>query len=255
MSIVLNECEWAENKIKEHSLGNKPMETLTRVARYYVDQQYSKQAVRKLLDTFMLQCDPDISLAKWSNTLDSIAKNSDKYKPIKLQGVPISRSELESIHNLKSTMARRLAFTLLCVAKYWDAASPRNNHWVNTSDAELLKMANIVVSARRQSDLFRTLRDAGLIQFSKKVDNLNVRVLFCDDNEREMYIQDFRNLGFQYERHYGGRFYECVNCGLVVKMPKNTRGAHPKYCKACAVEIGTKQRVDAVMRHRNNYAS
>ena len=73
MSIVLNEYEWAERMISNHDLGKKPIETLTRVAKYYLENGYSKREIRKLLDTFMLQCDPMASLVHWSDALDKVA--------------------------------------------------------------------------------------------------------------------------------------------------------------------------------------
>lgn len=47
MSIVLNEYEWAERMISNHELGKKPIETLTRVAKYYLENGYSKREIRK----------------------------------------------------------------------------------------------------------------------------------------------------------------------------------------------------------------
>ena len=40
MNIILNENEWAENMIKTKSLGKDPFETICRVARYYIDNNY-----------------------------------------------------------------------------------------------------------------------------------------------------------------------------------------------------------------------
>ena len=70
MTIVLNEHEWARDMIESRSLGAKPFETLSRVAKYYIDKDYSKKGVRGMLDTFLLQCEPTASLPKWSETLD-----------------------------------------------------------------------------------------------------------------------------------------------------------------------------------------
>ena len=64
MSIVLNEHDWAEEMIRARSLGSKPYETFCRVARYYIDKDYSKKDVRQILDAFLLQCDPIASLPK-----------------------------------------------------------------------------------------------------------------------------------------------------------------------------------------------
>jgi len=251
MSIVLNEYEWAEAMIDNRDLGRKPTETLNRVAKYYYENQYSKKEVRSLLDSFLLQCDPNASLVHWSDTLDRIAKNSIKYPCIQLDGVNITKSELEKISMLDGIQLRRLAFTLLCVAKYWDAASEKNNHWVNTPDNEIMQMANINTSIKRQGLMFNELRELGFIKFSKKIDNLNVQVLFMGDDETELHISDFRNLGHQYHKYYGlGEYFECENCGITLKRRDQSKGRHQKYCPACAVEVGTKQRINSVMRHR-----
>lgn len=251
MGIVLNEYEWAERAINNHQLGKKPIETLNRVSRYYLENQYSKKEIRKLLDAFMLQCDPQASLVHWSDTLDKVAKNSSKFPLIRLDGVDISQNELKRIEALDGKQIRRLAFTLLCVAKYWDAVSEHNDHWVNSPDKEIMQMANINTSIKRQSLMFSELREAGLIRFSKKIDNLNVQVTFIEPGETAIHIQDFRNLGYQYLKYYGGAYFECANCGLTVKIQSPAKGRRQKYCPTCAVEVKTRQNVNAVMRHRS----
>jgi len=100
--------------------------------------------------------------------------------------------------------------------------------------------------------MYATLRDTGLIQFSKKVDNTNVRVCFAEDGDVAMTITDLRNLGYQYLKYHGEPYFECTNCGITVKIDEPTKGRKQKYCKECAVEIKTKQNVNAVMRHRKH---
>lgn len=250
MSIVLNEYEWAEHMIESHDLGKKPIETLNRVSKYYLANGYRKRDIRKLLDTFMLQCDPQVPLAHWSGALDRIAKNADKYPLIRVDGVEVTRRELERIDSLSGRQIRRLAFTLLCVAKYWDSVSEHNNHWVNSQDKEIMQMANIHTSIKRQSAMFADLRKAGFIRFSKKIDNLNVQVLFIEPGKPAIHIQDFRNLGYQYLKHYGGPYFECVNCGITVKAQEPGHGRRQKYCPNCAAEIRMRQNIDSVMRRR-----
>lgn len=251
MNIILNEYETAERAIGEHTLGKNPVETLRCVSKYYLENRYSKADTRRLLDQFLVQCDPQVSVVRWSDTLDRIVRKAGKHPLIRLDGIEVTKPELAAIERLEGTQTRRLAFTLLCVAKYWDTISEKNHHWVNTPDSEVMKMANIRTSIKRQCAMFTSLRDDGLIRFSRKVDNLNVQVLFMQDGERAMYIRDFRNLGYQYMMFYGGPYYECVNCGLTVKIQKPARGRPPKYCPSCAVELHTRQKVDSVMRHRN----
>lgn len=250
MGIVLNEREWAEKMIANHDLGKKPVETLSRVAKYYLFSGYSKKDVRRKLETFLVQCDPNASLFYWSNALDRIVKNSDKYELIDIPRIDVTASEIEKIDRLGGKQLRRLAFTLLCVAKYWDEVSARNDHWVNTKDRDILQMANISTSIKRQSLMFSELNELSMIQFSKKIDNLNVRVLFMEDGEPAIHIHDFRNLGYQYLRYCGEPYFECESCGIVTKIKSPGSGRKQKYCPNCALEMKTRQSVNAVMRRR-----
>lgn len=250
MSIELNEYEWAERMIGNRDLGKKPVETLSRVARYYYENSYGKRDIRRRLDAFLLQCDPNASLVHWSDTLDRIVRGVGRYKLVRMKEVVIHEPELRRIETLEGKQLRRLAFTLLCVARYWDNVSEANNHWVNTQDKEIMKLANIATSIKRQSAMMGQLRKLGFIRFSKKIDNLNVRVLFMEDGPDAIHIQDFRNLGYQYLKYCGEPYFECVSCGVTEKIREPNRGRPPKYCPACAAQMRTRQNVNAVMRRR-----
>lgn len=256
MSIVLNEHEWAHEMIVNKSLGKKPFETLSRVARYYIDNNYSKKETRSLLDAFIVQCDPSASLPKWSGTLDRAVTKASKMHAINIEAIEITKPELEVIERISGVQTRRLAFTLLCLAKYWDAIVPNGNHWTNTKDNEIMKMANVNTSIKRQSMMYASLRDAGLVEFSKKIDNTNVRVLFMKDGDVAIRVTDFRNLGFQYLLETGSNDYmRCTNCGIVVKkktlpVAGVSSGRAQKYCRECAADIKIKQTVNSVMTMR-----
>ena len=248
--IVLNEHDWAADAIESRTLGKQPFETLHRVARYYLDEGYPKREVRRLLDAFVLQCDAKASLPKWSEVIDCALDRASKYNALCVDYIPVTKTELERIGRLDGVQLPRLAFTLLVLAKYWDLVNPVGDHWVNSPDNEIMRMANINTSTRRQSMLYAWLRDAGMIQFSKKVDNTNVRVCFIDSGETAMKISDFRSLGYQYLKYRGEPFFECANCGLIVRMTEPNKGRRQVYCKSCAAEIATQQRVNSVMRMR-----
>lgn len=252
MSIVLNEYDWAERALKDKALGKKPYETLSRVAKYYTYKNYTRKEVRRLLDEFLLQCEPTASLVTWSNTLDSAAKYAAKYPLIMIDEVVVTKPEMEKIDALPGKQLRRLAFSLLCIAKYLYAVSESTNYWVGTPDNEIMNMANINTSIKRQSNMFGQLRDAGLIRFSKQIDNLSVQVLFVEDGEAALRVTDFRNLGYQYMKYHGEPYFECANCGLTEKIRNPSMGRPQKYCPQCAAEIQTIQKVNYVMRRKVN---
>jgi len=251
MSIILNEYKWAESALSEMSLGKKPTETLGRIAKYYMYNGNTKAESREMLDAFLLSCEPNTSVTGWSDTLDRIVKNAEKYPLIVIDSVPVTKKEMECIQKVPGMQLQRLAFTLLCVAKYKKMTSEKNDYWVNTPDRDIMKMANIKTSVKRQSIMFGQLKDLGLIRFSKKVDNTSVQVLFAQDGETAIEVSDFRNLGYQYMNYFGGQYFICECCGIMDKYNDDDRGRRRKYCESCSVKIRIKQSVDSVMRKRN----
>lgn len=255
MTIVLNEREWAEDMITSRSLGKKPLETMCRVARYYLDNGFSKKEVRKMMDSFLLQCDPTASLPKWQGHLDKALQSALKYSSVNLDGITITKPEMARIEKCGGKQVQRLAFTLLCLAKYWDAVSEKNGGWVNSNDSDIMRMANINTSIKRQSLMYHNLNLSGMIQFSRKVDNTNVRVCFMEDGEQAMYVTDFRNLGYQYLKFHGEPFFICQNCGITERINDPVKGRKRKYCKECAAQVATQQIAESVMRRRKKSCS
>lgn len=248
--IILNENEWAEAMITNRSLGKHPTETLRRVARYYLDGGYDKKEVREKLDRFWEQCNPAVSTVKVSDLLDRALQYALKYPSVQISHLDISKPEMEKIDALKGRQIQRLAFTLLCLAKYWNAARNRNDGWVSGQDNAIMSMANINTSLKRQCEMYWKLRECGLIEYSKQVDNTNVRVCFIEDGDLALRVTDLRNLGYQYLMYKGEPYFACENCGLVTKMKNNGKGRKPKYCKECSIAIKTQQQVNAVMKQR-----
>ena len=83
------------------------------------------------------------------------------------------------------------------------------------------------------------LENTGLISFSNKNDNLNMKVNFIDnDNEVVLKIKDFRELGYEYQNYIGdGNFIRCSECGRLVRKKTNNQ----IYCNNCAIEINLKK--------------
>lgn len=263
MTVVLNETEWAREKINNSEMGRHPFETLCRVAKYYLQtEKDNKQAVRGRLETFLLRSNPTASVVLWSNTLDNAIKYASKNPIIDIEYIPVSDKELDTINNLRGAQLQRLAFTLLCLAKYWDAVNGVSTHWVNSKDNEIMKIANINTSIRRQCLLYNQLLEAGLIRLSRKVDNTNVQVCFVEDGSDAAKISDFRNLGFQYKLLTGdSNYFRCQECGLVVKRENitkeglPTRGRPQIYCRNCAVALRLRRNVDNIMRGNSSLAN
>lgn len=252
MILVLNELKWVEEKIQYPVLDGSSYIVLTRVARYYMDKGYSKEDVRKECERYILRCDPKASIPKWSDLIDSSIKKAYKRELTVIPEITVCKSETDKIwKSLSSPVQRRLAFTLLVISKYWDTVNPKNDHWVNCEEKDIMKMANIRGSTKRVSELFAALRDAGLIKFADRVDSLNIKVLFHCDGEKIISVRDMRNIGYQYEKYRGGNYFECKNCGITTKLRSPNKGRNQMYCDECAAKIDLRNRVNSVMRRRS----
>ena len=248
--IVTDERELAERAIEKKQLGRKAGETLSLVARYYYQVEgYSKSEVRNLLDRFLVQCKSDVSLVRWEPLLDKIAKTCDKEPLIKIDKVSVTEAEMDIIDSLPSRGLSIVAFTMLCIAKYWYKVKPKYNMWVNCTDRDIMKLANMNnLSVRQQNELFFELKKRKLIRFGRRVDNLNIQVLFADETSPVcMEISDFRNIGNQYRAKLGEPYFKCAMCGKTVRRKSNAQ----KYCAECAEEIYFKNSVESVMRKRD----
>lgn len=250
MTIILKENEWAKQMIDSSSLGKKPAETLRRVSRYYIDQGFSADDARKKTELFLLQCDHTASIAKWSPTLDNAVRYAQRYPAVDIEKIVITDEEMKIVDALPGKQIRRLAFTLLCLAKYHTVVWSDFDYWVNDKDSDVMNMADIHTSIKRQCLMYKELRDMGLITFSKKVDNTSVRVNFVSGEAPALYIDDFRNLGYQYIMFHGGPYFKCSNCGITTQISNPGVGRPQKYCKQCASEISTAQKVNYAMRQK-----
>ena len=67
----------------------------------------------------------------------------------------------------------------------------------------------------------------------KKVDNINIQVLFIDnESEDKLFISDFRKLGNEWRLYKGDKYIRCADCNILVKKKKGTT----KYCLNCKKE-------------------
>lgn len=238
VNIVLNERAFVENALDNLELGPNMFETLSRIARYYYEEGYKKREIGCLIEEFLYKCDPDINIVKWQNLIDKVVRSADKYPLREISGVGITEKELEKIKALDDGMARRLMFTMLCLAKFGNAVNENNNGWVNRQDRDIFSLANIAISTKRQSLMLNKLWTEGYVGFSKVVDNININVKIIDnENEPVITVCDFRNLGNRYRMICGEKYMECECCGAVVRRVANAQ----KFCRECSAETNRKR--------------
>ena len=235
VDVVLNERIWAEDAIRDLYQGKNPMEALGRIAKYYRHVGHKRNDVHRKLEEYLIRCNPTVNLFAWQDSIEAALSVSDKYKLIEIPYIPVTSEELAKIATADGIRMKRVLFTLLCSAKYLNAVNPKNNNWVHFSHRDVFQMANVSATIRERATMIHTLYKSGFISFNKIVDNTNMRVEFVSENNDnpELKIDDFRNLGNQYSAYAEGGYMPCQCCGIFVKRT----GRRQRYCKKCATAI------------------
>ena len=241
MSVILNEKEQAEKIIKKGEVGNKPTSTLFLLSKYYrQEEKLGEKKTAQKLNEFMEKNYKGYNEALWEDIIEDISKKGKKYLLQEIESINITKSELDKISSIENIKYEKLLFTMLCYAKLYNTLSDTNNGWVNTEIKEIYKVARVTVKYRNDKFLYlNDLENTGLISFSNKNDNLNMKVNFINnDSDIVLKIKDFRELGYEYQNYIGdSNFIRCSECGRLVRKKTNNQ----IYCNNCAIEINLKK--------------
>lgn len=233
--IILNEREYAEKCLREKPVVDKPFENISIIARYYYWVcGYRKKKIYSLLLEYLKETYPRYELNEmyWLEILEKVAQKAKSYNLLETSGVRITKSEMETIRSIGKKVYERLAFTFLCLAKLNNLKNPNNHSWVFQSRKEIYDCARISCSTAEQDWKIGYLADIGLLKMAERIDNLNLQVTFIDeDDEVELFVSDFRELGYEYLKYCGENYIRCEECGILIKGNKN---GTKKYCKNCA---------------------
>ena len=244
MKYILDEEKWAEDTIASATIDGSHMETLARLARYYYEKGYKTNEIREELNKFLMRSDKYADVSGWKDAVARCVRQAGRYRLLVADGVDITKSEIEKIDLLKGVLKKKVMFTMLCVAKYYNLRNPEmNNNWVNTKMKEIFGMADVQITMRRQCMLVNDLITDGYLKPSVAVDNTNMNVqIVDDDSEVVLTVTSFRDLGNQYLMYKGARYVVCAECGAVVKKNSNNQ----KYCRKCSENHGKPNQKDKI---------
>ena len=188
MNLIMNEYTYAEDLINRsdlvsEDLGKKPSATIGLLAKYYRENNKSEAEIRVLIDKFLFRCLKDkYKTSKWIECINHQIKASKRYTLKRVDTVNITQSEITIIHNIKEKRTRKVMFTLLVLAKYYNQVNERNHNWVNTPLNMIFKLANSQMKILDQTLIINELYTLGLINISRNVGKFNIAVNFIDDN-------------------------------------------------------------------------
>lgn len=217
-------------------LGKKPGMTIVRLTRYFKSLGCNKAEIENRIEQFMLRCDRNIRIESWRKYIEKCIRETSGTKLIDVPGIAVTDNELERIEEQDGLHRQAVLFTLVCLAKYYDAVRGTKTGWVNLEYKDIFSLANTTVSPQKQAFIIGDLRNSGAIDTTKKIKNTNLHVNIIDEESATaIYLMDLRNIGNQYRRLIGLNYFECKCCGLTVKKFSNAQ----KYCTRCAAEIAS----------------
>ena len=232
----MNEYTYAENllnkqDLKACDLGDKPSSTLNLLARYYREIGKNDDEIKELLSDFLNRCLKDkYKESKWIDSIFYQVVKSKKYNLKKVDNVIVTKSEMEIIQSVKGKSRQKVLFTLLILAKYYNAVSDKNKNWTNLEYKKIFKLANVQLSIQNQALLINDLYNCGFVNVSKNVGKPNIQVNFVDnESDGVLTITRLKDLGKEYLMFCGEDYIRCQKCGTLIKNYRNTN----KYCKTC----------------------
>lgn len=253
MPVVLNEVKQAEQIIADGEIGSKPSATLFLLGKYYRQKEnLNKTETVLALDKFMQHHYKNYNPALWEEIIENISKKANKYPLKEINSIGITQLELDCIKSLNNLKYEKLVFAMLCHAKLYNIISENNNGWVNTDIPEIYRLARVTVKHRNDKFLYlNDIESTGLISFSSKNDNLNLKINFVDmDGSSVLYVNDFRELGYEYLNYYSnGIFKRCEICNRLIRL-KSTKATSTKYCNECSKKIKNSQNKEYYRRQQ-----
>lgn len=233
--MILDEYKIAEDIIKNNVLENK--EDIFIAAKYLRNEiKCDVLETYSILNSLMLNSFSNFDSLRYASYLENIAVKASEYTLKQVDCISITKKELKRISEIDNSKLKRLLFTLLVYAKFNNALSENNNDWCNIKIKDLYKTARVSTrNSKEKALLLCRLSNYGVIDFSRKNINHNIKCLIVDKNndDVEYTITDLRELGYQYLNIYDcSQFCYCSQCGKIIK--KNKKNDYStKYCNEC----------------------
>lgn len=240
--IILNELEYAEKCLRGEATNESPYSVLAILAKYFYHYKgYKKSQIITELTKYLTENYPALysdRRAAWDESIEKLASGAKKYTLYEIDGIWVTKSEMETIQNIHSKVLERLAFTMLCLAKLALRKNGNANGWVNDDAKTIFSLARISGSVVDRYCRISDLVELGLLESPKKNGLLSYRVTFIDDkSENILFVHDFRELGYEYLKYTGQNIIRCAECGI---LTRGNKSGTKRYCSSCAGYIPQK---------------
>ncbi len=169
----------------------------------------------------------------YSNVISDCIKKAAKRPFYHIEGIKITKKEIETITSRENLRHEKILFVLLCMAKQQKVAYGFDNGLVSYKITDLFKAARVSVPVDERENILHELLKVGLIGLPMKNDTRCLFVKFVDESDDvafELSEQDCGELAYAYLHHTGkAKVFRCSKCGKLIKQSKK----YGDICKGC----------------------
>lgn len=238
--FIFDELAIAERVINDHKIDyDNAKNHIWQLAKYNYwilkmdDKENNDNITQYMHQYWKMYSDPD-----YSKIIDNYLKKVKKKGFKRIDSIKIYKSELDIITSLNDIQLEKIAFVLLCIAKYEHEDHLDWDYWINGyKDNIIMSLARVHVPVNERSSLLRQLYLKDFIDMPHKTGKCNYLVKFISNGENDQVVlelgeNDYKELAYTYLYYKNGfsGYVHCQNCGRLTQQNSNRQ----KYCVECA---------------------
>lgn len=187
-------------------------------ALYYTQiEPVDKKVIFDTVVKFMEQHYSDFKYEGYVRAINKCINDVKKYKIKNIDSIKITKSEMNKIQSLNDIKKEKIAFVVLALAKYFNAAyeNERDNFYAKTS--EIFKFARISIPVRERDYYLRFAYEEGILKPNYSIGNNAYTAAFVSHSDEEIVLElnesDYLEIAYTYLNYKNGGYKRCKTCG------------------------------------------
>lgn len=257
--IFINEQDAVQDIFKkgfENKRAN--FRELALLAKYYRwIKGLGDRKIEKEIITFCVENDRYFNETLQHGLVQSVVKQSRKYKLRMPPNVQITDKEIDSIKKVRNFYYQKILFVLLVLSKVLKFSSTRvvnkKAEFIGYTVGDIYIRQFILKRFRISRNKFLKIsHELYLLGMVEPTYTNALRVLYSDDTGIPLIsIDNFDDVCYNYIEFLGGELGYCKKCEN--EFVKNS--ANQRYCESCAALVKSDKTRERVRRHRNKHES
>ena len=192
-------------------------------ALYYTQiDPVDKKIIFDTVVKFMEQHYSDFKYEGYVRAINKCINDVKKYRIKNIDSIKITKSEMNKIQSLNDIKKEKIAFVILALAKYFNAAyeNEKDNFYAKTS--EIFKFARISIPVRERDYYLRFAYEEGILKPNYSIGNNAYTAAFVSHNDEEIVLElnesDYLEIAYTYLNYKNGGYKRCKTCGRWFKV-------------------------------------